>query len=136
MQLTGYAVTLVVATFITPATGEVSATGVAPRNDTALVTSAGSVSTSGIGASTITGFRITPVLALVKPGYHLVANPDEVDAVFETPLSFLMNPANHRQESRVWENVERHYFVMPFGEHQIWGVTAGIIRTMYERLYA
>lgn len=85
---------------------------------------------------TTTGFRITPVLALVRPGYHLVANPDEVDAVFETPLSFLMNPENHRQESRVWENVERHYFVMPFREHQIWGVTAGIIRTMYERLYA
>lgn len=85
---------------------------------------------------TTTGFRITPVLAVVRPGYRLVANPDEVDAVFETPLSFLMDPANHRRESRVWENIERHYYVMPYGEHRIWGVTAGIIRTMYERLYA
>lgn len=84
---------------------------------------------------TSTGFRITPVLAVVQPGYELVANPAEVDAVFETPLSFLMDPANHRRESRVWENVERHYYVMPYGEHHIWGVTAGIIRTMYERLY-
>ena len=85
---------------------------------------------------TTTGFRITPVLAVVKPGYALTANPVEVDEVFETPLSFLMNPANHRRESRVWEGIERHYYVMPYGEHHIWGVTAGIIRTMYERLYA
>ncbi len=85
---------------------------------------------------TTTGFRITPVLAVVRPGYSLVANPDEVDAVFETPLSFLMAPANHRRESRVWEGIERHYYVMPYGEHRIWGVTAGIIRTLYERLYA
>jgi len=85
---------------------------------------------------TTTGFRITPVLAVVKPGFAITPNPDEVDAVFETPLSFLMDPANHRRESRVWEGAERHYYVMPYGEHYIWGVTAGIIRTMYERLYA
>jgi 8-oxo-dGTP pyrophosphatase MutT (NUDIX family) len=85
---------------------------------------------------TTTGFRITPVLAVVRPGYALTANPVEVDEVFETPLAFLMNPDNHRRESRVWEGVERHYYVMPYGEHHIWGVTAGIIRTMYERLYA
>ncbi len=85
---------------------------------------------------TTTGFRITPVLAVVQPGYSLTLNSAEVAAVFETPLSFLMDPANHRRESRVWEGLERHYFVMPYGEHNIWGVTAGIIRTMYERLYA
>ena len=85
---------------------------------------------------TTTGFRITPVLAVVRPGFAITANPDEVDAVFETPLSFLMDPANHRRESRVWDDIERHYYVMPYGEHHIWGVTAGIIRTMYERLYA
>ena len=85
---------------------------------------------------TTTGFRITPVLAVVRPGYTLTPNPDEVDAVFETPLSFLMDPANHKRESRVWDGIERHYFAMPYGTHQIWGVTAGIIRTMYERLYA
>lgn len=85
---------------------------------------------------TTTGFRITPVLAVVRPGFTITPNPDEVDAVFETPLSFLMDPINHRRESRVWEGIERHYYVMPYGEHHIWGVTAGIIRTMYERLYA
>ncbi|MDF1609709.1 CoA pyrophosphatase [Hoeflea sp. YIM 152468] len=84
---------------------------------------------------TTTGFRITPVLAVVHPGFSITPNPAEVDAVFETPLSFLMNQANHQRESRVWQGVERHYYVMPFGEHHIWGVTAGIIRTLYERLY-
>lgn len=85
---------------------------------------------------TTTGFHITPVLAVVRPGYAYTLNPAEVDAVFETPLSFLMDPANHKRESRVWDGIERHYYAMPFGEHRIWGVTAGIIRTMYERLYA
>jgi 8-oxo-dGTP pyrophosphatase MutT (NUDIX family) len=84
---------------------------------------------------TTTGFRIRPVLSVVRPGFSLVANPAEVDEVFEVPLSFLMNPANHIQESRVWEGKERHYFVMPYNGHHIWGVTAGIIRTLYERLY-
>jgi len=85
---------------------------------------------------TTTGFRITPVLAVVRPGFRLTLNPAEVDAAFEVPLAFLMDPANHRRESRVWEGVERHYYTMPYGEHFIWGVTAGIIRTLYERLYA
>lgn len=85
---------------------------------------------------TTTGFRITPVLALVKPGYGIEANPAEVDLVFEPPLSFLMDPRNHVRESRVWEGRERHYYTMPWEGHFIWGVTAGIIRTLYERLYA
>ena len=84
---------------------------------------------------TTTGFRITPVLSIVQPGYSLVANPEEVDAIFDVPLSFLMDPANHIRESREWEGQMRHYYRMPYGEHDIWGVTAGIIRTLYERLY-
>ena len=85
---------------------------------------------------TTTGFRITPVLAIVAPGYRTEANPAEVDVVFEPPLSFLMDPRNHVRESRVWEGRERHYYTMPWEGHFIWGVTAGIIRTLYERLYA
>ena len=84
---------------------------------------------------TMTGFRITPVLALVKPGYTLQPNPDEVAEVFEVPLSFLMSPQNHVMESRIWQGRERHYYTMPYGERFIWGVTAGILRTLYERLY-
>lgn len=84
---------------------------------------------------TTTGFRVTPVLSVVREGFSLKANADEVDEIFEVPLSFLMNPANHHRESRFWEGRERHYYVMPYGSHHIWGVTAGIIRILYERLY-
>lgn len=81
------------------------------------------------------GFRITPVLGVVRPGYDLTINADEVDAAFEVPLSFLMDEANHRRESRMWQGHERHYYTMPYGQWFIWGVTAGILRTLYERLY-
>ena len=85
---------------------------------------------------TMTGFRITPVLALVTPGFVLSANPDEVDHIFDVPLSFLMDPAHHRIDSRVWQEADRFFYTMPYENHPIWGVTAGIIRTLYERLYA
>ena len=82
------------------------------------------------------GFRIAPVLAVVRPGFMLTINQDEVDDAFEVPLGFLMNPANHNRESRVWQDRERFFYTMPFDDRYIWGVTAGIIRTLYERLYA
>lgn len=85
---------------------------------------------------TTTGFRITPVVAIVAPSFHLFPNPAEVEDVFEVPLGFLMDAANHRQESREFEGLVRHYYTMPFGERFIWGVTAGILRTLYERYYA
>ncbi|MDN2566630.1 CoA pyrophosphatase [Aquibium sp. A9E412] len=82
------------------------------------------------------GYRIAPVLSVVRPGFTLAINPHEVDDAFEVPLGFLMDPANHRRESRVWQERERYYYTMPFGGRFIWGVTAGILRTLYERLYA
>lgn len=82
------------------------------------------------------GYRIAPVLSVVRPGFFLTINRDEVDDAFEVPLSFLMDPANHSRDSRMWENKERFFYTMPYGERYIWGVTAGIIRTLYERLYA
>ncbi len=82
------------------------------------------------------GYRIAPVLSVVRPGFDLVINPDEVDAAFEVPLAFLMDPANHRRESRTWNDQERFFYTMPFGDRYIWGVTAGIIHALYERLYA
>lgn len=83
-----------------------------------------------------TGFRITPVLAVVRDNYPMTINQDEVDDAFEVPFAFLMDPSNHRRESRVWQGKERHFYIMPYGERYIWGVTAGILRTLYERLYA
>jgi 8-oxo-dGTP pyrophosphatase MutT (NUDIX family) len=82
------------------------------------------------------GYRIAPVLGIVRPPVELTLNPQEVDAAFEVPLAFLMDPANHRRQSRVWQGRERFFYAMPWGERFIWGVTAGIIRTLYERLYA
>ncbi|MCF3641654.1 CoA pyrophosphatase [Rhizobium sp. TRM95111] len=84
----------------------------------------------------LSGFSITPVLAVVQPGFDLVPNPDEVESVFEVPLSFLMNPANHETGSGVWMGSERHYYRMPYEGRNIWGITAGIVRVIYERLYA
>ena len=83
-----------------------------------------------------TGFRIAPVVALVTPGFQLVLNPREVTDVFEVPLDFLMAPDHHVLHSREWKGVMRSYYAMPYGERYIWGATAGIIRRLYERLYA
>jgi 8-oxo-dGTP pyrophosphatase MutT (NUDIX family) len=82
------------------------------------------------------GYRITPVLSVVRPGFDLTLNSDEVDAAFEVPLSFLMDPVNHTRGSRFWGQHEWFYYDMPYDGRRIWGVTAGIIRTLYERLYA
>ena len=84
---------------------------------------------------THSGFRILPLVAMVTPPFGLVINPQEVAEAFEVPLQFLMEPANHVQESRVRDGVTRHFYVMPYGENKIWGVTAGIVRNLYERLY-
>jgi 8-oxo-dGTP pyrophosphatase MutT (NUDIX family) len=84
---------------------------------------------------TFSGFRILPVVARVKPGYKLALNPSEVDDAFEVPLDFLMGPENHQRRSRDWKGIERHYYAMPYQERYIWGVTAGILRNLYERVY-
>jgi 8-oxo-dGTP pyrophosphatase MutT (NUDIX family) len=83
-----------------------------------------------------TGFRITPVLAVVKRGFQLTLNPTEVDDAFEVPLSFLMDPHHHLRDSMHWRGSTRHFYRMPYEDWMIWGITAGIVRTLYERLYA
>jgi len=84
---------------------------------------------------TFTGFRILPVVARVIPNYELKINASEVADAFEVPLAFVMDEANHRRNSRDWKGVTRHYYEMPFGERYIWGVTAGILRNLYEKIY-
>ncbi len=82
-----------------------------------------------------TGYRIFPVLAEVRGGFSLQANPGEVAEIFEVPLHFLMNPANHQRKSAEWRGKTRGYFAMPYNDHYIWGVTAGILRNLYETVY-
>jgi 8-oxo-dGTP pyrophosphatase MutT (NUDIX family) len=83
---------------------------------------------------TFSGFRILPTVARVKPDFTLNLNPREVTEAFEVPLEFLMNPENHQRKTRDWKGIPRDYYAMPFGERYIWGVTAGILRNLYERI--
>ena len=83
-----------------------------------------------------TGFRIAPLIALVRPGFELKINADEVADTFETPLAFLMNPVNHRLDEREWRGQRRRFYAMPHEGRYIWGATAGILRNLYERLFA
>ena len=82
-----------------------------------------------------TGYRIIPVVAMVQANLQFQLNPHEVDAAFEVPLSFLMEEANHKRHRWERDGVTRESWAMPYRERFIWGVTAGIIRHMWERLY-
>jgi len=84
---------------------------------------------------TTLGYRILPVIARVKPGFQLELNTAEVDTTFEVPLAFLMDQANVQRHSRDWQGMTRHYYAITFGERYIWGVTAGILRNLYDRIY-
>jgi 8-oxo-dGTP pyrophosphatase MutT (NUDIX family) len=84
---------------------------------------------------TFSGYRILPTVARVVPDYTLALCAAEVADAFEVPLAFLMDAQNHSLRSREWKGVTRRYYAMPFGERYIWGVTAGILRNLYERIY-
>ncbi len=88
--------------------------------------------------TTGSAYVVTPVVALIKPGFTLQANAHEVSAVFEVPLEFLMNPAHHRHHRVQWQGVERHWLSMPYRDGEverfIWGATAGMLRNFYRFL--
>ena len=83
---------------------------------------------------TSTGFRVTPVVAMVTPPFDLRPDPFEVAEVFEVPLSFLLDPANHQQHSLHHRGKLRSYYAMPYGDYFIWGATAGMIMSLYRAL--
>ncbi len=91
-----------------------------------------------------TQFYVTPVVAYLEGEIQLKANPQEVDDIFEVPLSFLMNPANHQLHQYVWQGNHRKWYSMPYDEpyhnsfkHRfIWGATAGMLRNLYHFLIA
>ncbi len=84
---------------------------------------------------TTLGYRIVPVIARIKPGFTLKLNTSEVDASFEVPLAFLMDQTNVQRHARDWQGMTRHYYAITFGDRYIWGVTAGILRNLHERIY-
>ncbi|RJF87882.1 CoA pyrophosphatase [Oleomonas cavernae] len=86
------------------------------------------------GYETGTGYHVTPVVGFLRPGFALTPNPDEVAAAFEVPLEFLMNPKNRERHSRDYNGATRYFYAMPFGEHYIWGATAGMIVNLAMRL--
>lgn len=91
--------------------------------------------------TTGSAYIVTPVVALVRPGFELAPNPDEVADVFEVPLAFLMDPANHRRHAWAGEDGERHWLSMPWTdaadqERYVWGATAGMLRNLYRFLLA
>jgi len=83
-----------------------------------------------------TGYLITPVVGFVRPGFTLVANPDEVADIFETPFGFLMDPTNYEQHERELPTGEvRRFYATTHENKYIWGATAGMLRALYDRLY-
>jgi len=82
------------------------------------------------------GYRILPVVARVRPGFTLKINHGEVVDVFEVPLAFLMNPANHKLATRQFRDITRSFYEMPYGDRYVWGATAGMLRILYERICA
>lgn len=81
-----------------------------------------------------TGYRITPVVAFVRPPFDLLPDAYEVAEVFEVPLGFLMDPANHERRMIHNRGKLRPYFAMPYGDYFIWGATAGMIVALYQAL--
>ena len=78
---------------------------------------------------TSTGFCVTPVVAWAEPPVRYRPDPHEVADIFEVPLGFLLDVANHRYEQAFYKGRLRHYWAMPYGERFIWGATAGMLVT-------
>jgi len=81
-----------------------------------------------------TGYRITPVLALVPPGLMFQLSPHEVDTVFELPIQVVLDPDAPRRQRQHVQGAWREYWVWPHPEHYIWGATAAILVDLAERL--
>ena len=80
---------------------------------------------------TVTGYRVTPVVGLVTPPLDLQPDGFEVAEVFEVPLMFLLDPANHQSNCVRYEGHERRYYAMPYRQYYIWGATAGMLMNFY-----
>jgi 8-oxo-dGTP pyrophosphatase MutT (NUDIX family) len=85
---------------------------------------------------TNSGYRVTPIVSLVLPPFELLPDSFEVAEVFEVPLEFLMNPANHQTRMAELEDGVRSFYTMPYGRHFIWGATASMLRIFYSYLAA
>lgn len=106
------------------------------EEEIALPRSAVEVIGAGDRYRTGTGFSITPIIGIVVPDLPLVPHEVEVASVFEVPLDFLLDPANHKLHRMAWQGRERRFFEMTWDGHRIWGATAGIIVNLARRMAA
>lgn len=83
---------------------------------------------------TVTGYSITPVVALISADFERRPEAGEVSEVFEVPLSHLVDPASFRVEGRRWQGRMRQYYTVPYGPYYVWGATARILRGLADRL--
>lgn len=83
-----------------------------------------------------TGYCVTPVVGLVAPPFEVAADPSEVAAIFEVPLAFLMDGANHQRLSVELPGGRRSFYAMPYEGYFIWGATAGMLRNLFHFLRA
>ena len=83
-----------------------------------------------------TGFRITPIVGLLAPGFTPVPSAAEVEEVFELPLSVLLDPEAPEKRRATWKGREREFWVWPHTRHYIWGATAAILVNLAQRLRA
>ena len=81
-----------------------------------------------------TGFRVTPVVGWIEPPFELAPDPFEVADVFEVPLTFFLDPANHERHSDEINGRKRNFYAMPYQGRNIWGATAGMLHTLYQVL--
>ncbi len=83
---------------------------------------------------TITGFDVTPVIVVIPPDLDLHPNEEEVEAIFEAPLSYVLDAANHAKRMVDWDGSERHYYEMHWDGFRIWGATAAMLVNLSRRL--
>ncbi len=83
---------------------------------------------------TITGYEISPIIGVIPPDLAFLPNADEVEAVFEVPLSFLLDPTNHKTREIDWQGEPRSYYEMHWEDRRIWGATAAMIVNLSRRL--
>ncbi|MBV9571328.1 MAG: CoA pyrophosphatase [Alphaproteobacteria bacterium] len=101
-------------------------TGIAPE----FITVAGFLDCYETG----TGFAILPVVGLLREGFAVVPDPNEVEEVFEVPLAFLLDPASRQRRSMEWQGRKREFYAFDYGSHHIWGATAGILVNFADRV--
>lgn len=82
----------------------------------------------------MTGFWVTPVVGFVRPGFELRLDPREVDSTFEVPLAHILDAANHHSRERLIGDTPLQVYDIPFGTHNIWGATAGMLMALYRLL--